>query len=76
MPHLQQGAKVLDKNTLETGVQVAQDVCLMEIKSTQRLQSAVEKLLVDKYLRLGVVEELQKEKCRFVVYLQTRNEKQ
>ena len=46
MPHLQQGAKVLGKKALQTGVQVAQDV-LEGNNVKQRWQSVVKKLLVD-----------------------------
>ena len=74
MPHLQQGAKVLGKKALQTGPKWLK-MFWKEIMLTQRWQSVVKKLFVDYYLRLEVVEKLQKEKCSFVVYPRSRNEK-
>ena len=68
---------MLGKKALETGVQVAQDVLEgdhINAALAKHRREAIGGLV--QYLGLGVVKELQKEKCSFMVYFQARNEKQ
>ena len=67
MPHLQQGAKVLGKKALQTGVQVAQDVLEGNNVNTalaKRGREAIGELVP----QTGSGRKSTKEKCSFVVY--------
>ena len=75
MPHLQQGAKVLGKKALQTGVQVAQDVLEGNNVNTalaKRSREAIGGLVP----QAGSGRKSTKEKCGFVIYPHSRKEKQ
>ena len=75
MPHLQQGAKVLGKKALQTGAQVAHDVMEGNNVNTalaKRSKEAIRGLVP----QAGSGRKATKNKCSFVVYPRSRNEKQ
>ena len=75
MPHLQQGAKVLGKKALQTGVQVAQDVLEGNNVNTalaKRSKEAISGLVP----QAGSGRKSTKQKCDFVLYPHSRNKKQ